>query len=58
MERYIFPANFIINQNTDEVKVVFSSNQLGPCYKFAAGQFYYVGYDGSLLGAMRVGTAF
>lgn len=54
----IFPANFIINQNTDEVKVVFSSNQLGPCYKFAAGQFYYVGYDGSLLGAMRVGTAF
>lgn len=54
----VFPASFIIEQNTDEVKVVFSSNQLGPCYKFAAGQFYYVGYDGSLLGAMRVGTAF
>ena len=54
----VFPASYIIKQNTDEVKVVFFSNQFGTCFKFAAGQFYYVGYDGSLLGMMRVGTAF
>ena len=49
---------YITRNNTDEVKVQFTSNVLSPSYKFAAGQFFFVGKDGSLTGALRVGTDF
>lgn len=54
----ICPGNFKIGQEIDEVKAVFSYMAMGPCYKFEAGQFFYVGQDNDLVGTMRVGTYF
>ena len=54
----IFPADYRIGQNIDEIKIIFSDNVMAPSYKFAAGQFFYVGQDNDLLVTMRVGTSF
>lgn len=54
----ILPPKEIIKHNIDEIKAVFSNNVMAPSYKFAAGQFFYVGQDNDLEETMRVGTSF
>lgn len=54
----IFLPDIVTRTNVDEVKVEFSNNVMGVCYRFAAGQFFYAGRDNTLTGQMRVGTAF
>lgn len=54
----IIPADYQTNTDIDEIKVAFSKSVMGPCFKFAAGQFYYLGQDYDVFGTMRVGTSF
>lgn len=63
--QYIYLADVATGSNVEEVKVAFSNNTMGQCFKFAAGQFYYSIFGANpgsgtqtTLASMRVGTAF
>ena len=56
--QWIILPRYITRANVEKIKVPFTNYVLGPSYKFAAGQFFFVGKDGSLVGAIRAGTNF